>query len=204
MPKDATPPPANDAAQADKGATQPPPADEPLTLTKAELQKLIDDNRAEAEQGTKAKWEAEQAKQRQKAEEEEARKRGEWEKLAQAEKLAREEAERRAAAAQRSELVNDALVDAAAEHEGYSVATFRKYVKPLVMAGLPDDARPEQVAKVVKERVAEYVKDNPRQVKGAGAPPPPAHGARLPAADKPQPAGANGSNSRRLSVMGGM
>jgi hypothetical protein len=128
-----------------------------------------------AEEKAQAKLAAEREKDRKKAEKEkadayaeEAKKRGEWEKLATREKEQREEAEARAVRAERSEQVNDALVDAAAEHEGYSVKVFKTYVKPIVMSELADDAKPEDLVKLTKAKVAEYVKDNPRAVKAGG------------------------------------
>jgi hypothetical protein len=182
---------------------QPPPRPAPPDDLEARAKAIADRIVSEREAAAAKKAEAE----RKRLEEEEAKKRGDFEKLLASEKLAREHAELRSRQAEVRGRLRDYV---ASHHPEYAVAAEKDADPPTALmwdsiagqvnAGMDDG----EADKLIKATVERFMKAIPRQAKGTGAPPPPAHGARLPAADKPQPAGANGSNSRRLSVMGGM
>lgn len=150
------------------GDKTPPPAEDRLTLSPAELEARIQAALA----ADRRKAEDKAKKDREAAEAEEAKKRGEFEKVANAEKAKREEAERERDALRRERTVEKALTKAAAEQEGYPLSVFEEYVLPKLLTTLPADADEDAVAKAAKDAVAKYVTDNPRQAKGgAGAPP---------------------------------
>lgn len=143
---------------------------------------------AEREAAARKKAEAEKAK----AEEEEARRRGDFEKLLNSEKSAREQAE----LTLRREQVAGRLRDHLAEnHPDYAKAA--RYMLPLL--DVKADTADADADRQIKAVVEQYVKDNPRAARGAGAPSAPPANQRRPADERPAAVGANGNGPQRLS-----
>lgn len=180
---------AKDQEQAgDPPATPPvtPPAQSPAAPQQPDKGKPGDDDiEKRANERAQAILAQEREKERVKAEkaqrekdEEEAKKRGEFETLLAKAKAEKEEA----ALALRKEQVGIRLRDfLAANHPDYAAAA--KYMTPLLT--VKADTEDADADKQIKAVVEAYVKDNPRTTKPVGAPNSPAHGTRLPAAEKP-------------------
>lgn len=180
--------PADPPAKPDPKA--PPPADDKVTLSRAELQQQID--AAVAERDRKA--EAKAKKEREDAEAKAAAERGEWQKVAE---KAQAELDRVAGELRNRDLAGRVRDYLAEHHAGYVAdpkAHPETYVLPL-LAGLPADAAPEDVTKAVKTAAEQYVKDNPRATPPAsGAPAAPQRAAKPAAGQLPAvPSDANGS-----------
>lgn len=167
---------------------KPEGADEPLTLSKSELQKLIDDNRKEAEQAAENKLAAKAQKDREAAEAEEAKKRGEFEKVAEKERARADAAEAKANNLERSIKLRDHLAE---KHPEYSANA--KYILPMI----PTDVEGDDLDKAIANAAKQYVDDNPRTPKNPGGAPP-AGGNRVPAGARLAP----GRNQRPLPSAG--
>lgn len=135
------------------------PAEDKLTLTKDELQAQIQ----AALTADREKREKAEAKAREEAERKAAEEQGKFKELADKERAEKE----RLAAEVRTLRVAATLRDHLAEKHPEYVGT-AKYILPLV----PADADGDELAKAIESAAEQYVKDNPRQAKGGGAPAP--------------------------------
>jgi hypothetical protein len=153
------------------------PADDKVTLTKAELEQQRKDAIAEA---LKAERDA-QAKQRQKDEDERQRKeqeqQGQFKELADKEREKREKAEEERDGLKRELRRKDVESEIRAylreSHAGYDGSEID--ILPHIQFDLDTDAK--EVTKRIKDAADAFVKRNPRNTKGAsGAPLPPSSG----------------------------
>ncbi len=153
----------------DKGDDKPDDQpDEPLTMSRRELQKLIDDNRKEAEKASEAKAAQRATKDQEERDRKAAEEQGKYKELADKERSEKE----KLAAENRSLRVGSALRDHLAEkHPEY--AGCAKYILPQV----PADA--DDTDKAIATATADYVKDNPRTATNPGGAPPAAPGNKL-------------------------
>jgi hypothetical protein len=184
-------------AQVNKEATPPGAAqdDGPLTLTKAELQKLIDENRAEsssaARDAARKELEAERAEEQRKAAEREAREQGKWKEVADAHEAAARQAKEEADAL-RNETARERAANVLRRHVAETHPEYVQCCDEFMVPLLKVDAKttPEQVKEQADAIAKRYAELNPRGAKGSAAPAAPTHGQRLPAEYKP--ASANG------------
>lgn len=151
--------------QEEKGKAGEP---EKLSLTQAELDAKLRDARADE----KRKLDAAAQKKKDDDDAAAAKEQGKFEKLYNDEKGKRETAETVLETERRERKVEKALRSAAAAHEGYPADVFDKYVMPTLLTGIAADASDEAITLAAKNAAADYVKDNPRQPKGGGPPPP--------------------------------
>jgi hypothetical protein len=143
---------------------------EPMTLTKAELQKLIDDNRAEAqtaaEKAAEARLAEKERKRAEAAEAAEAEKRGEFDKV-----KARIEAERDAERLTTKRLeARLALRDyLGADDKRRPYLPSAEWIEKAV--DISADTDPKDVPKLVAAAADKFIADNPRETKVPAAGP---------------------------------
>lgn len=155
--------------------TSAPPAEKPPAETEADR---IEAARKAAREEALAEAKAERDREKAAADKKAAEEQGEFQKLYEAEKKAREESEHLLQIQRKDTTLTDYL---AAEHPDYLPR--KKYIAPLIAAGLKGDA----LIKAVKDAVGEFVKDNPitPKPKPGGAPPAAPAGGRVPAGRSP-------------------
>jgi hypothetical protein len=139
-----------------------PPADDKVTLTKAELDQRIADAAKQAAKDESDKLAKDREREKAEREAEDAKKRGEFEKLYQSEVDGRkkDQAERDALKLdlRRTQVQGKLHAFIVENHADYAPAA--KYIAPLLT--IAADTTDADADKQIKEAVEQYVKDNPR------------------------------------------